>query len=401
MRVPLTCKAFARYAEVVSNNLDSVIEPESAASAPESDVKKSSWARGVATRSLIALPLVAGLATSGWLLAGGNDRTPEVQAQPAPAPAAQDPATVGGGAGPSVLEVSAPVKAQETPTGVRPLEEWANKLSGPLDIPAKALIGYANGELALRGEQPDCHLSWVTLAGIGAAGSNHGRSGDNPLGLSSQQWKKHGNAIPGIAEPSLSQPDSASVAAGRALCASGADLGGGTGWWKAIATYQSGKETKKLANETELFRQRVLGNAQLYATLSLDPARASSPSVRATRFALGQLGLPYVWGGNGPDAGAAGFDCSGLTKASYDDAGVALPRTADSQFRSLPQVPSGQEPRLGDLVFYGSPATRIHHVGLYLGNGLMINAPTEGQAIQIHTYHRKGDDYAGAGRPVV
>jgi cell wall-associated NlpC family hydrolase len=50
-------------------------------------------------------------------------------------------------------------------------------------------------------------------------------------------------------------------------------------------------------------------------------------------------------------------------------------------------------------VFYGNPATRIHHVGLYLGNGLMINAPTEGQAIQIHTYHSKGDDYAGAGRP--
>lgn len=143
----------------------------------------------------------------------------------------------------------------------------------------------------------------------------------------------------------------------------------------------------------------MLGTAQLYATLSLDPARAGTPSVQAARFALGQLGLPYVWGGNGPDAGAAGFDCSGLTKASYDSAGVALPRTADSQFRAIPAVPPSQEPRLGDLVFYGSPATRIHHVGLYLGNGLMINAPTEGQAIQIHTYHSKGDDYAGAGRP--
>lgn len=120
--------------------------------------------------------------------------------------------------------------------------------------------------------------------------------------------------------------------------------------------------------------------------------------MHAARFALGQLGLPYVWGGNGPDAGAAGFDCSGLTKASYDSAGVSLPRTADSQFRSVPPVPGGQEPQLGDLVFYGSPA-HIHHVGLYLGNGLMINAPTEGQAIQIHTFHRPGDDYAGAGHP--
>lgn len=395
MRVPLTCKASARYPEVVSNNLDGVTEPEPASSAPETSPKNKSWAHGVAMRSLVALPLVAGLATAGWLLAGGNDPTPAIGTQPVPVPAAnQDPATVGGGAGPSVLEVSAPVQAQETPKGVRPLEEWATKLAGPLDIPAEALIGYANGELALRGEQPKCHLSWVTLAGVGAASSNHGRGGDNPLGLSAQQWKKHGASIPGIAKPALADLDSASVAAGRALCASGADLGGGNGWWKSIAGYQGGKGT-----EAELFRQRVLGNAQLFATLSLDPARSSSPAVRATRFALGQLGLPYVWGGNGPDAGAAGFDCSGLTKASYDDAGVGLPRTADTQFRALPQVPGGQEPKLGDLVFYGNPATRIHHVGLYLGNGLMINAPTQGQAIQIHTYHSKGDDYAGAGRP--
>ncbi|MFF1611156.1 C40 family peptidase [Amycolatopsis sp. NPDC058278] len=338
--------------------------------------KPSSWARGAALRGLVALPLVAGLVTAGWLLA---DRSPEPAAVPAPPPVVRDAAS-----GPSVLEVSAPVKAQEPGQGASgqggksPLQQWADQLAGPLDIPADALIGYANGELALRGEDPSCHLSWVTLAGVGAAASDHGRGGGNLLGLSATQAKKYGSDAP--------------VAAGRVLCAGGTDLGAGPGWWKAIAAYHPG-------SDTELFRQRVLGMAQLYATLSLDPASAGSPRVRATRFALGQLGLPYVWGGNGPDAGAAGFDCSGLTKASYDSAGVALPRTADSQFRALPPVPPAQEPRLGDLVFYGSPATRIHHVGLYLGNGLMINAPTEGQAIQIHTYHSKGDDYAGAGRP--
>ncbi|WP_328613745.1 C40 family peptidase [Amycolatopsis sp. NBC_00355] len=341
--------------------------------------KPTSWARGAALRGLVALPLVAGLVTAGWLLA---DRTPEPAPAPAPLPVAD-----GAASGPSVLEVSAPVKAREPGQGASgaggksPLQQWADQLAGPLDIPAPALIGYANGELALRQEDPSCHLSWVTLAGVGSAASNHGRGGENLLGLSAAQARKYG-----------ATPDSSSVAAGRALCAGGTDLGAGPGWWKAIATYHPG-------SESELFRQRVLGTAQLYATLSLDPSRADTPSVRAARFALGQLGLPYVWGGNGPDAGAAGFDCSGLTKASYDSAGVALPRTADSQFRSIPAVPPSQEPRLGDLVFYGSPATRIHHVGLYLGNGLMINAPTEGQAIQIHTYHSKGDDYAGAGRP--
>ncbi|GAB3154055.1 C40 family peptidase [Amycolatopsis stemonae] len=337
--------------------------------------KPASWARGAALRGLVALPLVAGLATAGWLLA---DRSPE------PAPATAVPVARDAASGPSVLEVSAPVKAQEPGQGAsgqggkNPLQQWADQLAGPLDIPADALIGYAKGELALRNEDPSCHLSWVTLAGVGSAASNHGRGDGSLLGLTPAQTKKYGGEDP--------------VAAGRALCAGGTDLGAGPGWWKAIAAYHPG-------SDSELFRQRVLGMAQLYATLSLDPASASSPRVRATRFALGQLGLPYVWGGNGPDAGAAGFDCSGLTKASYDSAGVSLPRTADSQFRALPPVPASEEPRLGDLVFYGSPATRIHHVGLYLGNGLMINAPTEGQAIQIHTYHSKGDDYAGAGRP--
>lgn len=347
--------------------------------------KPTSWARGAALRGLVALPLVAGLVTAGWLLA---DRSPEPAPAPAPLPVAD-----GAASGPSVLEVSAPVQAREpgqgasTAGGKSPLQQWAEQLAGPLDIPANALIGYANGELTLRSEQPSCHLSWVTLAGVGSAASNHGRGGESLLGLSAAQFKKYA-----VAGGTPADPSSAAVAAGRALCASGTDLGAGPGWWKAIATYHPG-------SESELFRQRVLGTAQLYATLSLDPARADSAPVRAARFALGQLGLPYVWGGNGPDAGAAGFDCSGLTKASYDSAGVALPRTADSQFRSIPAVPPTQEPQLGDLVFYGSPQTRIHHVGLYLGNGLMINAPTEGQAIQIHTYHSKGDDYAGAGRP--
>lgn len=392
MRVPLTCKPLARYAEVRSSRLGSVTPPPEPDAVPATGKDpKHSWARGALHRGLVALPLVAGLVTAGWLVADGNEPAPKT---PVAASADTAPAV----SGPSVLEVSAPVQAQALGQGgsggggKSPLQQWAGNLSGPLGIPAAALIGYANGELTLRSEDPGCHLSWVTLAGVGEASSDHGRQGANPMGLSSAQWSKYGAKITGVAKPALTDPDSASVAAGRALCAGGTDLTGGTGWWKSVAAYKGGKDA-------ELFRQQVLGNAQLYATLSLDPAKANSPAVHATRFALGQLGLPYVWGGNGPDAGAAGFDCSGLTKASYDSAGVGLPRTADSQFRAIARVPAAEEPQLGDLVFYGNPATNIHHVGLYLGNGLMINAPTEGQAIQIHTFHTPGDDYAGAGRP--
>lgn len=371
------------------------------------EIRFRTWARGAAGRALIALGMVAVVVTSGWLF-----MRPSVTRTVLPAAVPENPGAPATESGPSALQVSAPVQAQAPQQqGPSALQTWAASLSGPLDIPERALIGYATGELTLRREQPGCHLSWVTLAGIGKASSDHGRYGGDRLGpdgtqsrplgptplqgaageaatdqrggpmqLTQQQFKHAGN---------IQAVDDAAIAAGRALCAKGTDLQVGQGWWNAIAAYR----------DSPLFRQQVLGNAQLYATLSLAPATASAPSARAIRFALDQIGLPYVWGGNGPQAGAAGFDCSGLSSAAYQSAGISLPRTADSQFRAIPGVPVSEPPKMGDLVFYGKATTFIHHVGIYLGNGLMINAPTEGMAVQIATYHVRGDDYAGAGRP--
>ncbi|AIG74403.1 Conserved putative secreted protein [Amycolatopsis japonica] len=127
--------------------------------------------------------------------------------------------------------------------------------------------------------------------------------------------------------------------------------------------------------------------------------QAPTPAATAAiTYACHQRGLPYIWGGNGPDRGHEGFDCSGLTKAAYGAAGIALPRTAHTQFDAGPRVPDGQPLLPGDLVFYGTPA-RIHHVGLYIGKGKMINAPTFGQPVQIDNHRRPRDDYVGATRP--
>ncbi|TWE10306.1 cell wall-associated NlpC family hydrolase [Rudaeicoccus suwonensis] len=88
------------------------------------------------------------------------------------------------------------------------------------------------------------------------------------------------------------------------------------------------------------------------------------------------LGIPYVWGGSTP---SQGFDCSGLTSYVYAQAGLYIPRTASAQ---QAYMRSTNNPQPGDLVFFGYPA---YHVGIYLGNNMMIASPRPGQDVQIQT----------------
>ncbi|WP_372476711.1 C40 family peptidase [Pseudonocardia terrae] len=118
----------------------------------------------------------------------------------------------------------------------------------------------------------------------------------------------------------------------------------------------------------------------------------------ALAAALSQVGVPYQWGGNGPAAGDQGFDCSGLTVFAYGAAGITLPRTAHSQYVAGPHVPADAPLQPGDLVFYGIPSA-VHHVGVYLGDGRMVNAPTYGKPVRTSYYRWRGDDYLGATRP--
>lgn len=126
--------------------------------------------------------------------------------------------------------------------------------------------------------------------------------------------------------------------------------------------------------------------------------RAAEVASSAVGAALAQLGTPYEWGGDGPAAGDTGFDCSGLTHHAYAVAGVAIPRTAHTQYYAGPGVPDGMPLQPGDLVFYGVPE-RVYHVGLYLGDGTMVNAPRRGEPVQVARYRYSGDEYLGATRP--
>jgi cell wall-associated NlpC family hydrolase len=94
---------------------------------------------------------------------------------------------------------------------------------------------------------------------------------------------------------------------------------------------------------------------------------------------MGFLGVPYVWGGES----SQGFDCSGLVQAVYSEAGVSLPRVAQSQYDAGPAVSPGQAVVPGDLVFFGTGPEDVSHVGMYVGDGLMVDAPHTGADVRF------------------
>jgi cell wall-associated NlpC family hydrolase len=106
----------------------------------------------------------------------------------------------------------------------------------------------------------------------------------------------------------------------------------------------------------------------------------ASKGDRAVQWALGQLGKPYQWGGAGPNT----FDCSGLTLRAWQAAGVTIPRVANDQYDGLPHVRLDQLVP-GDLVFFATDTTNsrtVHHVGIYLGNHQMLDAPNTGAFVR-------------------
>jgi cell wall-associated NlpC family hydrolase len=119
------------------------------------------------------------------------------------------------------------------------------------------------------------------------------------------------------------------------------------------------------------------------------PPYVPGPAGRVVAFAFAQLGKPYRWGAAGPRS----YDCSGLTQAAWDIAGVHLPHNAASQYRSIPHL-DRDDLRPGDLIFF---YRRISHVGLYIGRGNMIHAPEFGEAVRVSSVDSQ--PIHGFGRP--
>jgi hypothetical protein len=153
--------------------------------------------------------------------------------------------------------------------------------------------------------------------------------------------------------------------------------------------------------ETQSYVQKVLSvevtmEASLPTGDSL-PAPSDAAS-GAIAFAESKIGTPYEWGGDGSDGR---FDCSGLTQAAYASVGIQLPRVANDQYNVGPH-PTQAQLLPGDLVFFGTnlaDSRSISHVGIYIGNGLMVDAPHTGAVVRIEAI-AGWPDYFGATRPL-
>ncbi|MEU3946518.1 C40 family peptidase [Streptomyces sp. NPDC029526] len=138
--------------------------------------------------------------------------------------------------------------------------------------------------------------------------------------------------------------------------------------------------TEELAALAELERTRTAERQEEFlasgALGSPGPGRTpTAAGERAVRYAVEQVGKPYVWGAEGPEA----FDCSGLTYEAWGAAGAPVPRTSQEQWARLERVPLDRL-RPGDLVVYFPEAT---HVALYLGDGMVVQAPRPGARVKV------------------
>jgi NlpC/P60 family len=241
-----------------------------------------------------------------------------------------------------------------------------------------------------------CGLDWSILAGLEKEETDFGR---NP-----RMFEPHDGGIVGLVQMQpgnwalfappggnpFDQHDALNAAA-KFLCAQGA----ASDIRSALLAY----------NHLDSYVVDVLNWAEVYASLmgptlgtGATGASASGLGAEVVRVAETWKGVPYRWGG----ASRAGVDCSGLVMLVFAHFGVQLPHNAQLQYNAVPHI---HDDRLqpGDLVFFSQtyPSSEwITHVGIYVGDGLQINAPTEGQVVSVQPVFSGfwGAHYSGAGR---
>ena len=171
----------------------------------------------------------------------------------------------------------------------------------------------------------------------------------------------------------VSQVTSAQTAANEALLAASQEAAQASKLTAAMAKKVAQIQAKENVLNSSVYKQALTIFQQTgnYPTL---PVVGNTIGAQALRFALAKLGDEYVWGAAGPDT----FDCSGLVMWAYEHVGISLEHFTGDQWNEGQHIPlSSLQP--GNLIFMYS----LDHVGMYVGNGMMVDAPSTGQVVQI------------------
>ncbi|MDQ6948013.1 MAG: C40 family peptidase, partial [Actinomycetota bacterium] len=199
----------------------------------------------------------------------------------------------------------------------------------------------------------------------------------SPNGILAERKQAAANAERAAAA-ARSDQRAADAAAGYAAQTTAAAADQVTAMRNELATLDAAT-ARTLQTEATSVSQQAGKDLAAASSLQFAPAAPIPPPVATTSVALtwlfSELGKTYVYGATGP----ATFDCSGLTQFVWNKAGVSVPRVAiDPDSYAIPVPLSDLRP--GDLVFFGAD---VHHMGMYIGGGLMINAPHTGDVVRV------------------
>ena len=245
------------------------------------------------------------------------------------------------------------------------------------DIPPAMLTLYQEAATTCPG------LPWTVLAAIGTVESDNDQStlpgvhsgvnsagAEGPMQFEPATFAEYDTPVPpgGAKPPSPYDPTDAVYAAARDLCANGAENGANLS--SAVFAY----------NHSQSYVSEVLDLAQSYGQTAAQTVAGGTAGGIAVDWALAQVGTPYIWGGETP---GVGFDCSGLVQAAYKVAGITLPRVAQDQYDATTKLGPGDPIEPGDLLFFGDGSSDVTHVGIYIGNGQMVDAPHTGADVRV------------------
>ncbi|MFG2789102.1 NlpC/P60 family protein [Streptomyces sp. NPDC048419] len=228
-------------------------------------------------------------------------------------------------------------------------------------------------------------------------------------------WESQGIDGNGDGKRDVWNPADAIPSAAKYLCGIAKDVKGvpGDPQSNMLAAYNAGSGAVRKYGGVPPYKetQNYVKSIQALAKQPSSGKTATNTQAEAAISAAKEmLGAPYSWGGgnsSGPSTGTccspkgrsgkstSGFDCSGLTLYAYAKAGISLPRTAAEQYAASEPVKPG-DVRPGDLVFYGSSPASIHHVGLYIGGGWILDAPRPGTKVRFDPMDTMPDLYAVA-----